>query len=433
MFPRSSGLLLHATSLPGGRLGDEALAFADFCAAAGQRWWQMLPVGPPGPGHSPYSALSAFAGSEDLAPRTAPADDGRDAFARAQRTWLDDYALFRALRTAHGPHWTKWPKPLRDRRPSALSRSPKDHGRAVARVVSRQHGSDAAWRAMKRHANERGVGLVGDLPLFVAHGSADVWAHRELFKLKRNGQPRVVTGVPPDYFSKNGQVWNTPHYDWKAMRRRRFRWFKARVDRLFELFDAVRIDHFLGLLRAWEVPAGARTARKGRWAPAPGQALLKALGPRTFIAEDLGLVTPEAHALRESHRMPGMRVLQFSFGGDPWSRPHAFPRNCVVYTGTHDNNTAKGWFREGGDDRRRAARWAGVPARDIHWGLIRVAWTSACDVAIAPVQDVLGLGAAARMNVPGKARGNWGWRMAKGALTRAHARRLRALTEDAGR
>jgi len=438
VFERASGLLLHVTSLPGGRLGDEAFRFVDFCEKAGQRWWQVLPVGPPGPGRSPYTALSAFAGHEKLIRPEPPEDAGFEAFRKAERHWLPDYALFRALRQAHGRRsWTDWPAALRNRKKEALADARDKHARAILNTERRQYAFDVQWGQLREYARERGVRLMGDLPLFVAHDSADVWAHRELFKLDKHGRPKVVTGVPPDYFSKDGQRWGNPHYDWAAVKRLRFRWWIARLRRLFDLFDAVRLDHFLGLLRAWEIPRRSKTARRGHWAPGPGAAFLKAVrrelpGAR-LIAEDLGLVTEESDALREEFGLPGMRVLQFSFGADPAERPHAFPRNCAAYTGTHDNNTTVGWYEEGGRDRERARIYAGCRKSRIHWGMIRLAQTSRCDLAITPVQDVLGLDARARMNRPGRSKGNWRWRMKKGALKKRHADRLRAITEAAGR
>ncbi|HEX5135958.1 MAG TPA: 4-alpha-glucanotransferase [Planctomycetota bacterium] len=415
MFPRSAGLLLHVTSLPGGKLGPEAYRFVDFLAAAGQRWWQVLPLGPPAR-HSPYDALSAFAGNEALVDGEGPPLDA---------PWAEEYATFRALRDLHRKPWPRWPR---------RTRAPEE---AVSRYLRRQGAFDAQWGALKRYANERGIGIIGDLPIFVAHESADVWAHRDLFNLDRRGRPRVVTGVPPDYFSRTGQRWGNPHYRWDVLRRRRYRWWIARLRRAFELFDAVRIDHFLGFLRAWEIPARARDGRKGRWAGGPGAdfftAVWKALGPRPLIAEDLGLLTPEAAALRDRFGLPGMRVLHFSFGWNPEDRPHYFPRNSVVFTGTHDNDTTRGWFRAGGADTERARRYALCRGGDIHWGMIRVAHLAASDLAIIPVQDLLGLGSEARMNRPGKVRGNWRWQLEKGALTRRLARQLREVTEASGR
>jgi 4-alpha-glucanotransferase len=423
---RSSGLLLHVTSLPGGRLGAPAERFVDFLAAAGQRWWQVLPVGPPDPHGSPYAALSTFAGNERLLAKEALPDE---AF---RPPWLRDYALFRALRDRYGGPWTAWPRGLRDRRPEALQRARTEHAAAIAKYERAQQAFQWQWRALKRYANRRGVRLIGDVPLFVAHDSADVWVHRDLFKLGKNGRPTVVAGVPPDYFSEKGQRWGNPVYRWDVVRRRRFRWWTARLARARELFDLVRIDHFLGLLRTWEISARAKTAKRGRWTPGPGASLLRAVGARRLVAEDLGLVTREATRLRKRFRLPGMQVLQFSFGPDG-TFPHDFERNCVVYTGTHDNDTTVGWFRQGGPDRELARHYARCRRDRIAWGLIRVAHESPAALAIVPVQDLLGLPSRARMNRPGTTKGNWRWRLKEGTLTPALARRLRRLTVNAKR
>jgi len=427
VIPRSSGLLLHPTSLPGGRLGPAAHDFVDFCAAAGQRWWQMLPIGPPGQHGSPYASLSAFAGNEALL------SGETDEEAELDAPWLDEYALFSALKGAHkGAPWTAWPRALRDRDPAALRKARRTHAAAVARHASRQRMFQHQWLELRRRAQRKGVALIGDMPLFVAHDSADVWAHRDLFKLQPNGRPSVVAGVPPDYFSENGQLWGNPVYRWDVVRRRRFRWWLARVARMFELFDLVRLDHFLGYVRTWEVSARAKTARRGKWAKGPGASFLHAVGDRPFIAEDLGLVTPEAVWLRKRFNLPGMQVLQFCFE-ENGTRPHDFEQQTVVYTGTHDNDTTVGWFRKGGVGPERARRYAGCRPDRIAWGMLRVAHLSPAALAIAPVQDLLGLGSRARMNTPGTSRGNWRWRLKRGMLTRALSRRLYELTETAER
>lgn len=417
---RASGLLLPISSLPDGGLGRDAFRFVDFLAEAKQRWWQVLPVGPPGCGGSPYAALSAFAGNEAWIEDDGAPPDG--AFRRRNAFWLRDYARFRALRARfRGAPWNKWPKRL------------PDVGAAARRYEARQFAFERRWLELKRYANGRGVGLIGDVPFFVAHDSADVWAHPELFKLAPSGAPRVVAGVPPDYFSADGQLWGNPHYRWRAA----FRWWSARMRRAFDLFDMVRLDHFLGFVRAWEVSARARTARRGKWVAGPGAKLFshlrRSLGRRPMIAEDLGLVTPKADALRRRFGLPGMRVLHFCFSDDPALRPHHFPRDCVVYTGTHDNDTTVGWYRKAGADGQRARRYAGCRAREIHWGLIRVAHLSVADLAIVPVQDVLGLDSRARVNRPGTTRGNWKWKLRRGQLRRTHARKLGEITELAGR
>ena len=290
---------------------------------------------------------------------------------------------------------------------------------------------DGAWMALRRRCADAGVRLIGDLPLFVARDSADVWSHRSLFRFDS------VAGVPPDAFAEDGQLWGNPQYAWPAHRRSRFRWWVARFARMFELVDTVRIDHFLGLHRAWEVSARARSARRGTWTPVPGEALLhavrKEVGKRPMIAENLGIITEEAEALRRRFGIPGMHVLQFCFGDDAMARPFWFPPDSVVYTGTHDNDTLRGWQADANGDGGRALRYLGCDKAGLPEAMLRLAWLSASNLAIAPVQDVLGLGSAARMNVPGVADGNWGWRLRRGQLTDSHARRLRALTADAAR
>ncbi|MEM8883046.1 MAG: 4-alpha-glucanotransferase [Planctomycetota bacterium] len=407
MFARASGLLLHVTSLPGGRLGPEADRFVDFLAAAGQKWWQLLPVGPPGYGGSPYAALSAFAGNEDFAPGTdTPAE-------RPVPPWLQDYARFRALKEHFGGKpWWEWPENL-----------PADPDTRT--WIEAQWRFDDAWSALRRRARDAGVQLLGDLPLFVAKDSADVWAHRDLFDLDH------VAGVPPDYFNEEGQLWGNPQYAWDAHAGSDYAWWAARVERQFELFDAVRIDHFLGLHRTWSIPAHEDSAKNGTWQPAPGAAILEAIGKRALVAENLGVVTPEAEALRARFGIPGMHVLQFSFGEDRRDRPFWFDERAVVYTGTHDNDTTRSWSDE--PDAARAQRYLGCAREELPEAMLRLAWMSRPDLAIAPVQDLLGLDATARMNAPGTTDGNWDWKLRPGQLTDEHAAALRALTEEAGR
>ncbi len=487
---RSSGLLLHLTSLPGphgsGDLSESAFRFIDFLAATGQSWWQMLPVGPAGgvAGNSPYSSYSSVAGSpglvsletlhrqgwltrQDIQPdpgfevgrvrfplaqayreerlrrawerfRAAP-KSGRSPFAdfcAEHREWLDDFALYCALRQRlQQAPWLDWPDDLRARKPSALAEARRaladafDYHRWVQFQFHRQ------WAALRHYARRRGVGLIGDLPICVAHDSADVWAHPELFKLDARGQPTHVSGYPPDSSCPRGQRWGHPLYRWPAHQRTGFRWWIARFAGTYRLFDAVRLDHFLGFTRLWSIPASARTARHGRWLPTPGRELLsavrQALGHRPMVAEDLGHVTPGDVALRERFGLPSMRILQFGFGpGDPAHRPHRFTLHTVAYTGTHDTSTTVGWFR-GLTPRRRqeVLAYTGGDGRTIHLDLIRLALESVADTVIVPVQDLLGLGSEARMNRPGTLSGNWHWRLPPGRLTPALARRLRRLTE----
>jgi 4-alpha-glucanotransferase len=496
---RASGVLLHLTSLPGahgcGDLGPQAHAFARPRAGADQRWWQTLPVGPVGYGNSPYSALSAFAGDpllvsvdrlveEGLLPRrslegepTYPAGRVDYAIARAarerhlraafttfaQRTkehsefeifcvdnaaWLEDFALYSAIKGAsRDKSWTEWEPELRARDPGALDRARQAlrdeiHQRRFEQFVFARH-----WQSLRDECRRLGVGLLGDLPIFVAHDSADVWAHRDLFFLDAQGQPTVVSGVPPDYFSATGQRWGNPLYRWEELEQTKFRWWLQRLAQTFARFDAVRLDHFIGFARAWEIPAAERTAENGRWTPAPGAKLFEALGPAELIAEDLGAVTPEVTALRDRFGFPGMKVLQFAFGADPQAAtflPYNYERNAAAYTGTHDNDTIVGWFHGCGSpqrtaeqcekERRAALAYLGVEGqpREIHWQMIRGVWSSVANLAIAPAQDLLGLGSEARMNRPGTSAGNWEWRL-DGPIPDEALERLRELTRIYGR
>jgi 4-alpha-glucanotransferase len=492
---RSSGVLLHLTSLPGphgnGDLGAGAHRFAGQLAGAGQGFWQMLPVGPPGEGNSPYSARSAFAGSPlfiDLAalardgllpdpagPPRFPADrvdyaaasafrekelrrafaafEGRRkrasyrAFLERAAWWLEDFALFSALRdAASGAPWLEWDRELRLRQPAALARARHELASEIELHRFQQWLFDEQWRALKQHANRSGIGLIGDLPFFVAHDSADVWAHRDLFELDREGRPTVVAGVPPDFFSKTGQLWGNPQYRWSRLKQQGFRWWVERVEHGLERFDALRLDHFIGFWRAWQVPAGAPTAEKGRWAAGPRDALFRKLRSRRgqrlpLIAEDLGLVTPEVTALRDHFELPGMKLLQFAFGDDLQARdfrPHNYPRRSAAYTGTHDNDTIAGWFFDPGGrertpeqtetERRIALAYLGLAEpREIHWHMIRCVSASVASLSIVPMQDVLGLGSEARMNRPGTASGNWEWRLREGAFDEKTIDRLAEL------
>jgi 4-alpha-glucanotransferase len=487
---RASGLLLHPTSLPGrhgsGDLGAEARAFVDFLAAAGQRWWQTLPIGPPGYGESPYAAQSSFAGSatlislddlvqEGLLSETAPANAASDraiqlerafdawqsrgddpeyeAFVKANAAWLHDYALFRAIKRAHGEvQWTLWDPDLKRRDPRALAAARERYAREVAVQTFLQFVFDRQWRALRAYAAARGVGLIGDIPIFVAHDSADVWQHPETFFLDDEGNPTVVAGCPPDYFSRTGQRWGNPLYRWKRLAETGYAWWIARLRAALDRFDVLRIDHFIGFQRYWRIPASCPTAVDGKWMKGPGadffQAAHDALGHLPLIAEDLGAVTPAVFALRDAFELPGIKILQFAFGNDPNAPtflPYNYGRRAVVYTGTHDNDTTVGWFRDQGDgwstrtreqtdaERAAALRYLGTTGDEIHWDMIREAFASVADLAMVPVQDVLGLGTEARMNRPGTQSGNWAWRMSAGALTEAHARRLRALTGTFGR
>jgi 4-alpha-glucanotransferase len=485
---RRSGVLLHPTSLPGGpigTLGDEAFRFVDWLKEAGQGLWQMLPLVAVNEGGSPYNGLSAMAGNTFLLDAGGLAEDGlieapdedaqlprvdfaaaarrsdvlirhayeglkagrapalRDGFAAYRQRhayWLDDYALFRALRDAQGSPWTSWDPVIRTRRPAALRRARKELADEAERHAFGQFLFDRQWTALRRYATGAGVAIVGDIPIFVAHDSADVWAHPELFSLDADGMPTVVSGVPPDYFSETGQRWGNPLYRWDLMERDGFRWWTERFRRTLEWVELARIDHFRGFESYWEVPGEAETALNGTWQPGPGSrlfaAVAKELGPLPLIAEDLGIITPEVDALRESLGMPGIRVLQFAFGDDE-ENPHLpanYEANTVAYTGTHDNDTSLGWYRAASEgDRAGLRRLTDAPERSVHWGMMEVVFQSPAALAVVPLQDVLGLGSEDRMNVPGTSAGNWGWRFRREDLTTALAERLNKLTHATGR
>jgi len=491
---RRSGILLHPTSFPGdgvGDLGAQAYRFVDWLALAGQTLWQLLPLVATGEGGSPYNGLSAFAGntlliSADLlvedalldedearAPRgfdPARADFTGSAawkepllcrahaafrasgsaglharfagYRQREAAWLDDWTLFRALRDELGCPWTAWPEPLRARHPAALAEARERMAGRIECHAFAQFLFDRQWAELRRYANGRGIYLVGDVPIFVAHDSVDVWANPSLFELDAEGRPTVVSGVPPDYFSETGQRWGNPLYRWDELERTGYRWWVERFRRTLEMVDVARIDHFRGFESYWEVPAHEDTALHGRWMPGPGTRLFAAvereLGPLPLIAEDLGIITPEVEALRDDLKLPGMRVLQFAFGEDDPENPHLpanYIRDTVAYTGTHDNNTALGWYRDEATPRARAAldRLSGGSGAEPGWEMIEVVLRSDAGLAVIPLQDVLGLGSEARMNRPGSRSGDWMWRFGEGALTRELAGRLREITAASGR
>ncbi len=499
LFPpgyRASGVLLHVTSLPSpygiGDVGPGALAWVDRLHEAGQGWWQPLPLGPTGYGNSPYQSLSSFAGNEllispelliedemlqpsDCEGRAFPATDvdygavnefkhrllerawtrfgggarpdlkaAFEQFARDQAHWLDDYALFRALKSRHDDAcYLEWPTELVQRAPTALARARRELASQMDRVRFAQFLLFRQAQCLKQHARARGVRLIGDLPFFVAPDSSDVWANPELFLLDDQRRPRVVAGVPPDYFSADGQLWGNPVYDWDALRRTGYRWCIDRLRALLAHVDAIRLDHFRAFAAAWHVPAGAPTARSGRWVRGPGAAFFKMvqteLGALPFIAEDLGLITPYVEALRDRFQMPGTRVLQFAFDGEsdnPYL-PDNYVANTVVYTGTHDNATTRGWFEElPQDERQRLWKYLKRPggeSGEVAPALMRLAWSSVAALAMAPFQDVLNLGNEARMNVPGRAEGNWRWRCTREMLSAPAFEWLRDLTNTSKR
>jgi 4-alpha-glucanotransferase len=503
VFPRSSGILLHPTSLPGrfgiGSLGAGAFRFLDFLAAAGQRVWQVLPLGPTGYGDSPYQLFSAFAGNPLLISLEGLRDEGLlddadldssppfpedrvdygavirfkmpllrrahrnfreragaeslralEEFRACHSAWLEDYALFMALKDAHGGEavWTRWHPELRAREPAALRHWSERLRPQVEEYLFFQHLFYSQWERLRRRCRELGVRIMGDLPIYVAHDSADVWAHQHFFDLDERGEPARLAGVPPDYFSATGQLWGNPIYRWDAVAAGGYAWWVERFRAALEQFDCIRVDHFRGFEAYWDVPAGAPDARGGRWVKGPGAELFRAvsaqLGPLPLVAENLGVITPEVEVLRSEFGFPGMAILQFAFGSDPQApdfKPHNFPRNRVAYTGTHDNDTAMGWWRSTGvhDSIRTAEEAAGEKAyaveyldaagREINWAMIRALMASVADTVLFPLQDVLGLGSEARMNMPATESGNWRWRLRPGMLDAGVTDRLRRLAE----
>lgn len=504
-FRRASGILLHPTSLPGrfgiGDLGDEACAFIDFLAATKQTLWQVLPLGPTGYGDSPYQCFSAFAGNTLLISPQRLIQDGLlsyddirevpkfpsshvdfglaitykktlldrafhnfgnntdstlrnefSAFCHETELWLEDYALFRALKDAHGGvEWTRWEPRFAMRDPGALAHAREALREKVEAEKFFQFLFFRQWAALKNYCHERRISIIGDTPIFVAFDSAEVWTQPEMFKLGPDRRPEVVAGVPPDYFSKTGQLWGNPIYNWEAMRSTGFAWWIDRLRATFRTVDILRIDHFRGFCASWEIPGGDKTAERGQWVTVPGRELFATLrhkfGELPIIAEDLGFITPDVEVLRDEFDFAGMRVLQFAFSGDSKTidLPHNHIRNCVVYTGTHDNDTTVGWFRSKAGksstrnaqqiarEREYALQYLNSYGREIHWDMIRAAWASVANTAIAPLQDVLGLGSRARMNLPATHEGNWRWRFTAGALSKKHSDRLGELTELYGR
>jgi len=485
-----------------GEIGPEAHRWLAHLGAMSQKLWQVLPLGPTGYADSPYQALSTFAGNtmlisldtlreegllraEDvkdfplfskseieygpiLLARTAVLKKAAQSFARRaspalkagltqfeedHTAWLEDFSLFSALKKTHGGGpWVNWPAPLVHREPAALAEARKTHATEIRHTKILQFLFHHQWSSLRRAAKERGISIIGDIPIFVAHDSADVWCHPELFYLDDKGQPTVIAGVPPDYFSMIGQRWGNPLYRWDLHERSGFSWWIHRLRSTFQLYDIVRIDHFRGFAANWEIPASETTAVRGHWAPGPGRKLFdaaqKALGNLPIIAEDLGVITPDVDALRDALGYPGMRILQFAFGDDAKAatfRPESYPSNCVVYTGTHDNDTTVGWYRsEAGQDSTRnqeqVTRERHNVRTDLHsdgsqiqWDMIGLALRSPAQTAIYPLQDILGLGSEARMNVPGREQGNWAWRFEWDQLTPEWEQRVHRLTQESQR
>ena len=503
---RSSGILLHPTSLPGrfgiGEFGREAYRFADFLHAAKQRVWQVLPLGPTGYGDSPYQVFSAFAGNPLLISLESLAEEGllsshdwsdgpnfpeaqvdygavihfkfpllrkafegfqasterstRGAFqefCQLQAAWLEDYALFMAIKDAHGGNaWNQWGPAIALRQPDALQHWRKKLADDIACWKFWQFLFFKQWRALKQYCHARSIQIMGDIPIFVAGDSADVWSHPQLFHLDECGNPTVVAGVPPDYFSATGQLWGNPLYRWDVMAASGYDWWVQRFRVAFEMVDMVRIDHFRGFESYWEVPAHETTAIHGRWVKGPGaelfEAVRQALGDLPIVAENLGLITSEVEALRQKLDFPGMAVLQFAFGSgtaDSEFLPHNYSRNLLVYTGTHDNDTTVGWWNSTGEgdstrrpeevqrEREFVRKYLGVDGSEIHWAFIRAVLASVAKLAMVPLQDVLGLESYARMNLPARPDGNWQWRFPSGVLTEAIQERLKELTVLYGR
>ena len=497
MKRRASGLLLHITSLPSpygiGDFGPAAYRFADFMAGADQSYWQILPLNPTDLHYdsSPYHSISAFAGNHLLISPDLLVEDGLlkksdleplpsaspsqvdynaavaykmrilplayerfntkgdrhdfDRFCAEQADWLEDYALYAAMKAHSGAKpWVSWPTGLRDRDHGAIEAARRDLADRMDMEKFLQFMIHRQWMALKQYCNGKGIHIIGDIPIYVDYDSADVWANQGIFKLDEHKRPYVVAGVPPDYFSATGQLWGNPIYNWDALRERGFGWWLDRVRRNLKLFDIVRIDHFRGLVACWEVPAGETTAINGTWVDAPAVDLFNAvtrIAPYPpIIAEDLGIITPDVREVMHRFEFPGMKVLLFAFGGDvatnPYA-PHNVGPNSIIYTGTHDNNTVRGWIEHEADDVsiRRLFDYIGheVPTASLNWEMIRMAMASTANTAIIPVQDVLGLGREARMNTPSTSNGNWRWKLNGGELTDSHRDRLRHLTGIFGR
>jgi 4-alpha-glucanotransferase len=485
-FTRSAGILLHPTSLPGpdgiGDLGPEAYRWVNFLAESGCSLWQILPLGPTGYGDSPYQCFSAFAGNPYLVSPALLLEDGLlaasdlvdrpdfppdrvdfgpviqwkltlldRAYKRFKRSgsqkrksaledfetqnagWLPDFALFMSIKESQGGQsWENWPAALRQREPSALRVFMESNQDAIQRHVFRQFLFFRQWQALREYAHQKGIQIIGDVPIFVAYDSADAWANPDLFYFDAQGKPTVVAGVPPDYFSATGQLWGNPLYRWDYHQQTGYAWWVRRVEASLNLVDIIRLDHFRGFAAYWEVPYGDPTAENGKWVPGPGAGLFEAvrgsLGSLPIIAEDLGEITPDVIAMRDQLGLPGMKILQFAFAADPEDLflPHNYVRNCVAYTGTHDNDTSLGWYYSVPESERDLARrYLARSGDDISWDFIRAVWSSIAVFALAPLQDFLKLDTEARMNYPGRASGNWSWRYQAHVLDEALKARIK--------
>ncbi len=492
-FERSSGVLLHPTSLPGefgiGELNEHAYRFVDLLAENQQKLWQIFPLGPTGYGDSPYQCFSAFAGNPLLIDLTKfvregwltkkdvkhePFDDldidyGRviffkkelfktahqrfqksatkeqqqqyQTFCEQQWDWLEDFALFMALKEHHGGAvWNTWDEALVKRDPATLAEWKTRLQDAISLQKFLQFQFFAQWMELKAYANGKGIKVIGDLPIFVAFDSADAWSHPDLFYFDNTGQPLYVAGVPPDYFSATGQLWGNPLYRWDVMKQHGYAWWVERFKKIFEVVDIVRIDHFRGFAKYWRIPAGEKTAINGTWEPGPGEDLFRAieekLGKLPIIAEDLGVITPDVVALREAFDFPGMKILQFAFDSSEANDylPHTYDKNCVVYTGTHDNDTTRGWYEKANKkDKTWVNNYLRTNGKEIWWDFIQTAWASVADIAMVPLQDMLGLGSDARMNTPSTTGMNWKWRFTWEMIPSEAFARLRQFTELYGR
>ncbi len=491
---RSSGILLHITSLPGkygiGTMGSEAYRFVDFLVESGQKIWQILPLGHTGYGDSPYQCYSAFAGNpllidleklveegllqKDDLPDNIYFDDENvdygkvhtvkypllhkayqnhkangnrlrsikfDNFCRKNNKWLEDYSFFMALKKHFkGVAWTHWDHDIKFKKPESMDYYRDQLADDIEYYKFIQYLFYKQWLEVKSYANLNEIMIIGDIPLFVAFDSSDAWANPEIFDFDENLNPNNVAGVPPDYFSATGQLWGNPLYDWQKLKETGYQWWIDRVEANFTLYDCLRIDHYRGLSAFWAVPFGEETAVSGRWIDAPGgemiQAVLDALGDLNIIAEDLGVITPDVVELRERFGFPGMKIIQFAFdsGEENDFMPHTYERNFVVYTGTHDNDTSLGQYKASSDaDKKLMDEYFHVDKKDPAWSYIKLAWSTVANVAIAPLQDILRLDTEARMNYPGKASGNWKWRFSKGQLTEEKAEELLRLTRLYGR